>query len=414
MINYNINKELQNYINDPKDPLYNFNLGKAYEDNGLNASAISFYLRCAEFSYYIDPLLAYESYLHVCICIDKIGRRVHQLKGMMLRAISFMPDRPEAYYLLCKLYESHKDWHECYALASIGESLLNDNHSALRYDIGYPGNYVFTFEKAVSGWWIGLYDQSIGLLRKLGNNPVVADIYKTAIRNNLAQYGRSYKRPTKYDGSLYDKLRYKFNGAELVKDNYSQCYQDMFVLTMNNGKKNGSFIEIGCDDGFFNSNTALLETVFGWKGISIDISEEKIKKFKTQRSSQTIAMDALKIDFKTLLTQDRYDYLQVDCEPANTSFRILQKIPLDRVKFGVITFEHDNYCDEDKSIKIKSRKYLESFGYIMVVNNISEDRYSDFEDWYVHPDLISKDIIDRMMCISDNVKKVDDYMLNRL
>lgn len=414
MVNSNINRALQYFISDPKDPVYNFNLGKAYEDNGLNASAVSFYLRCSEFAYSIDPLLSYESYLHVCICIDKIGKRVYQLKGMMLRAISLMPHRPEAYWLLCKLYESSKDWHECYALSCIGESLLNDQDDKLRYSIGYPGNYVFTFQRAVAAWWIGLYDEAIGLLRGLNKNPNIAIEYSTAIRNNLMSYGRSYKRPTKYDGSLYDKLRYKFNGSEIIQDNYSQCYQDMFVLTMHNGKREGTFIEIGCDDGFFNSNTALLETVFGWKGTSIDISEDKIKKFKTQRSSNTIAMDALKIDFKTLLNKDQYDYLQVDCEPANTSFRILQRIPLDRVKFGVITFEHDNYCDEDQSIKIKSRKYLESFGYIMVVNNISEDRYSDFEDWYVHPDLIEKSIIGKMMCISDKIKKVDDYMLNRI
>ncbi len=29
-----------------------------------------------------------------------------------------------------------------------------------------------------------------------------------------------------------EKLRYKFNGAESIKNNYSQAFQDMFVLSI--------------------------------------------------------------------------------------------------------------------------------------------------------------------------------------
>ena len=217
-----------------------------------------------------------------------------------------------------------------------------------------------------------------------------------------------------YHYSLHSKLLCKFNGSEKIIENYSQCYQDMFVLTMLNGKKNGVFLEIGCDDAYFNSNTALLEESFGWEGISIDIDPGKIEKFKKKRYSTAIAADGLEIDFSKILTETNYDYLQIDCEPASTSFKILQRIPFKNHRFAVITFEHDNYCDKDKSIKIKSRKYLESYGYKMIVNNIAEDRWSDFEDWYVHPDLVDPKIIEHMLCISDKVKKCDHYMLNKL
>jgi hypothetical protein len=84
------------------------------------------------------------------------------------------------------------------------------------------------------------------------------------------------------------------------------------------------------------------------------------------------------------------------------------------VKFAIITFEHDYAIDENKEIKGLSRRYLESFGYKMIVNNIAEDRFTDFEDWYVHPDLVDNKIIEKMLCISDDVKKADDYMLNRI
>ena len=39
-----------------------------------------------------------------------------------------------------------------------------------------------------------------------------------------------------YSKDKYDLLKYKFPGSENIIENYSQTYQDMFVLTMLNGK----------------------------------------------------------------------------------------------------------------------------------------------------------------------------------
>jgi len=213
---------------------------------------------------------------------------------------------------------------------------------------------------------------------------------------------------------MYSELRYKFPGAENIEKNYSQVYQDMFILSMLNGKRNGTYIEIGCCDPFFNSNTALLELEFGWNGISIDINPNEIKKYENVRNTKTLLADATKIDYEKLLDSSVYDYLQVDCDPAITSFTILQRIPFHKVKFAVITFEHDKYIDENQEIQDKARKYLESFGYIQIVNNVSEDNWSAFEDWYVHPDLVDESIIKKMMCISDESKRADKYFLGKI
>ena len=43
-------------------------------------------------------------------------------------------------------------------------------------------------------------------------------------------------------------LKYKFPGLNVIKENYSQTYQDMFVLTMLNGKQHGKFLEIGAQE----------------------------------------------------------------------------------------------------------------------------------------------------------------------
>ena len=411
MNNPEINNALHKFVNDPYDPMYNFILGCRYEEKKQTTSAFSFYLRTAEFS--VNDLLSYEALLRCAKCLDQAGNRIHSLKGMLLRAISLLPKRPEAYDALANIYQFCKDWHECYTISVIGE-LMTEDTPKLMTDVDYPGNYSLTFHRMVSAWNIGLFDESVYLMRVLSKRNDMLPSYSKAVKSNLQNYGRSYKKATMYHYSLHSELLYKFNGSEKIIENYSQCYQDMFVLTMLNGKKNGVFLEIGCDDAYFNSNTALLEESFGWEGISIDIDPGKIEKFKKKRYSTAIAADGLEIDFSKILTETNYDYLQIDCEPASTSFKILQRIPFKNHRFAVITFEHDNYCDKDKSIKLKSRKYLESYGYKMIVNNIAEDRWSDFEDWYVHPDLVDPRIVEHMLCISDETKKCDHYMLNKL
>lgn len=414
MNSISINKALQDFVNEPKYPLYNFQLGYAYELEGHNASALSFYLRSAELSI-IDDLFCYEAMLRASLCLEKLGNRVHSLKGMVLRALSILPKRPEALFMMSRICEQNKDWHEAYSYSVIGEQLTDSIHESLMTDVNYPGYYGFTFERAVSAWWIGLFDESLHLFRKLDRLLGVRWEYKQSIQNNINAFGYLWKKELRYDESMYGELRYKFPGAKNIKKNYSQCFQDMFVLMMLNGKRDGSFLEIGCGDPFFSNNTYLLEKEFGWNGIAIDILPDKTAKYKENRTSTVITADALTLDYENLLEWGGdYDFLQLDCEPAMTTFRVLQSIPFENHRFAVITFEHDNFCDDNKEIKERSRKYLQSLGYVMVVNNISEDRYSDYEDWWVHPDLVDKRIIDLMMCISDKPKRADHYILSRI
>ena len=61
----------------------------------------------------------------------------------------------------------------------------------------------------------------------------------------------------------YDNLRHKFPGAENIENNYSQAFQDMFVLSMLDGKRNGTYVEIGGDHPVVINNSYLLESEFG-------------------------------------------------------------------------------------------------------------------------------------------------------
>ena len=61
----------------------------------------------------------------------------------------------------------------------------------------------------------------------------------------------------RYFKNNYDSLKNKFTGAENIENNWSQSFQDMFVLTMLNGKKNGVYVEVGADQPRVISNTYL-------------------------------------------------------------------------------------------------------------------------------------------------------------
>lgn len=229
----------------------------------------------------------------------------------------------------------------------------------------------------------------------------------------------AWQMPTYYTYDKYNSLRYKFKNSELIRHNFSQCYQDMFVLSCLDGKIGGVYVEIGSGDPYVSNNTALLEKEFNWKGISVEIKSEDVEKFTEVRNNLIAEGDATEIDYDELFEEVNlgpvFDYLQVDCEPPIVTFSALKKIPLDKYKFAVITFEHDFYNhsenDENSKVRDESRAYLESMGYELIVNNISVDENHSFEDWWVHPELVNSRIISNMKCINDETKKAENYIL---
>jgi hypothetical protein len=50
-------------------------------------------------------------------------------------------------------------------------------------------------------------------------------------------------------------------------------------------------------------------------------------------------------------------------------------------------------------------------GYKLVVNDVSPDGVSTFEDWWVHPDLIDVERLEMMMANDGKIKKIEDYFL---
>jgi len=409
----NLQNRLKKYTQDPLLPDNNFHLGHEYEKIKQTASALTFYLRAAELT--DDNKLAYFSLLRAAECLITQPKRIYSTKGLVLHAIALFPDKPEGFHLLSKIYEMSGEWQESYTAAVSGLKFAKNSFGD--FD-GYPGEYALLFQKAVAAWWIWRVDESLETFRDLAANYEMSVEFQRYVHNNLRNLDKDYYGILPYDRGKLNQLRYKFNNVERIDKNYSQTYQDMFVLSMLDGKENGTYLEIGSADPFHNNNTALLETQFNWSGISIDIDTDEVDKFLKERKNLVLAADATKIDYANLLKKNNIkqnvDYLQIDCEPSETTYNVLLSIPFDDYKFGVITYEHDYYADESKSFRDKSRDYLKSLGYELIVNNIAPNSYNSYEDWWVHPDLVDREIINQMRYVSDEIKQAEEYMLRNM
>jgi tetratricopeptide (TPR) repeat protein len=401
--------KLELFINDPYNANKTFELAEFYFTQGHYASAMSFYLRTGEYSEISDK--TYEALLMVAKSLSTLTRRPVTELGLWLNALNLEPGRPEAYLFLSEYYEKQKNYHQMYSYALMGLRVYA-NAKTVTSNLNYENAYQLKFQKAVAAWSIGRGNEAREIFLDLvADSNILSDKYKKLVQTNITSLGSGPDPFLRYHKGLHEQLMYKFPGSETIVKNFSQSYQDMFVLSMVNGKKNGTYFEIGAADPFHGNNTALLEK-WGWTGTSLEILEPEVNKFKQQRKNEIILCDATKFDYSVL--KGHIDYLQVDCEPPATTYEILTMLPWDQCTFGVITYEHDHYTDVSGSFRKKSRNFLLSKGYLLVASNIAPNDTSCYEDWYVHPKHVDKNIIKKMLAADDSIKNAEKYMFGKL
>lgn len=406
--------ELIEFSLDTENAEKNYNLAQWYEQQKQYAPAHTYYLRCAERSE--DNLLTYKALIRSSFCYKAQGSRDATEKIALENALMLLPERPEAYYFLCLLHERKQEWQNCYIYANLG--LQQEDIETIIPE--YQGQYLLIFQKAVAAWWWGKGKECRELFHSLVDDywNIMDEKHKNSVEDNITRLGsgpesQAFHTYTKED---YENLRYKFPGSKKIVRNYSQVYQDMFILSMLNGKKKGTFLEVGGAEPYKGNNTALLEKSFDWTGVSIEYDQKFIDNYTKNRSAKLLHTDALQLDYEKLLEENYegnvIDYLQLDIEPARHTYECMLKIPFDKYKFAVITYEHDYYVDVTRSYREKSREFLKSKGYELIVNDISPDGKSNFEDWWVHPDLVDKSIITKMKSIIEGTHNVKDYILS--
>lgn len=400
-------KNLYQFIHNTEDPVANFKLGQEYETIGQTGAAISFYLRTAERS--SEPVDQYHALLRMALCFEKQKTRDDTQSVILQKAIGLMPQRPEAYFLLARLYEWQKKWPESHFVASVGSSVADFSLAPLGTDIQYPGQYALLFQHAVALWWVGNCDESRDLFYKIKTTYAMNQLFSAAVDNNLNRLGYPHTH-TPYTPDMASAIRLSFDGLDRLQKNHSQSFQDLFVLSVLNGKTNGIYVEIGSAEPFKGNNTALLETEFGWRGISVDINQRKVDEFAVHRTNPVICGDATKLDWASLIEPlgTNIDYLQVDCDPPEVTFEILKKIPFHKHKFAVITFEHDFYCNP--TIRQASRDYLTALGYCLVANDIAYNKFHSYEDWWVYPSLVDNQRLNQLHIPDPGIKYAKDYM----
>jgi len=205
-----------------------------------------------------------------------------------------------------------------------------------------------------------------------------------------------------------------------MKTNYNgQAEQDKFVIKLLNGKKNGSFLEIGSNHPIKINNTYLLETEYDYKGIMIEYDKKYAPLYNKYRKSHYIIHDATKINYLDLLKKynmpKNIDYLQIDLEVANGStlntLKKLHKEIFDEYKFATITFEHDIYRSNYLNTRAISREIFENNGYYPVFYDINNSKNDPFEDWYVYPSLVNMEYIYKLQEANKNkYKEIKNYM----
>jgi hypothetical protein len=165
---------------DPFNPDLNFQVAVEYERLNQTASAVSFYLRCAEYG---DGLLVYNSLLKMAKCFENQTGREYSVTNCILQAIAYDDSRPEAYLLLSQFHEKAGNWQESYTFASIGLG-WQWNSDELPASVGYPGGYALKFQMAVAAWWIGRKDESVATLQELSEMEL-DPMYANAVKFNL-------------------------------------------------------------------------------------------------------------------------------------------------------------------------------------------------------------------------------------
>jgi hypothetical protein len=213
---------------------------------------------------------------------------------------------------------------------------------------------------------------------------------------NSVEYCKKYRNQYKHANMIK-----KFNAILTNMSSNSQSSQDIFVLEMTDYKRSGTYVEIGTNSAKTSNNTYILERDYGWSGLLVEYDGRFVEEYRTYRpNSKYIIDDARNIDYRGYFDTNKYpehiDYLQIDLDVNNRStLDVLEKFDdtvFDKYKFGTVTFEHDIYTGDYYETRTKSREIFKRRGYIMLFGDVKvhyDGQYCEFEDWYIHPDVVT-------------------------
>jgi len=229
---------LNEYIMDTENPILNYKMGLEYEKIGQTAAAVSYLLRAAERSK--DKILSYECLLRAGRCFEKQRNRNFTVKSMYRNAIDLCPDRPEAYYLLARNYNSEQNYADSFLICSMaGNNCKEHTYSDIGSD--YPGRWGLYYYEAIASWWYGKNERSRRLFKRLkrfywndmdNSHREEVDNYMNTIESKLGpEQIKTVDYFTFYAPTMKEILRLRLH---MLKD-----YVDEFVITECNKTHSG-------------------------------------------------------------------------------------------------------------------------------------------------------------------------------
>jgi hypothetical protein len=166
----------------------NFKLALFYDEQKHYSAASCFYLRCADRS---KGKIRYESLIKASICYNNLKSRNYTQEILLKQAICELPQRPEAYFLICELYDENEDWMNCYIFSEL--ALLNYKEPKHKL-INYSGIINIKIFNAISSWRLGKTQKSLELFITILQSNDLSESLKNKIEYYLIQlfYNQSY------------------------------------------------------------------------------------------------------------------------------------------------------------------------------------------------------------------------------
>jgi FkbM family methyltransferase len=179
-----IERLIEQFSENPFDASLSLSIAQEYEKLQQIASAVSFYLRAAEYG---SGDIVYTALLKMSYCFEAQGDREATVLNNAYQALQYNPDRPEAYFRLSQINEHKGNWQQAYTYASLGIDLAK-TESPLPISIGYYAKYCLMFQKAISAFWIGRKSECITILTSLKNMDMVPE-YVNIVNYNMEKLG---------------------------------------------------------------------------------------------------------------------------------------------------------------------------------------------------------------------------------
>lgn len=180
----------------------------------------------------------------------------------------------------------------------------------------------------------------------------------------------------------------------------SQAGQDLWVVAITEGMRDGFYLDIGCNNPIAINNTYLLESGFGWTGILVDLlagcETRKGKFFQCDAAHPPQELITAYYEMPGVV-----DFLSLDVDEH--TWEAFKKIPWLPKRYRVACIEHDSYVRGPET-RDKIRTEMLAMGYVLVCADVCI-RFPDstcapgpFEDWYADPRLVKPELIAKFAC----------------